>query len=75
MSEWFHDPKSLALIASAATSIVISVWQGKQTASALKDVIDWRLQVAAPAFSRLESKVDTLDREVERLRNQAEGRS
>jgi hypothetical protein len=73
MHDWFTDPKSIAVITGAVLSVGIGVWQGRQTAAIVADLVKWRLETAAPAFERLAIKVGTMEHEVERLRNLREG--
>lgn len=71
MNEWFTDPKSLAVILGAAFSVAISVWQGRQTAEAVADLVRWRESVAG-ILARLETRIGHCEVEITRLRNSKE---
>ena len=74
-SDWFSDPKTVALVATGFSQVVISIWLGRQTAQALRDLNDWRNEVLQPwqskvdtTLARIETQVLNNSQEIERLR-------
>jgi hypothetical protein len=60
-------------MAGAALAVAASVWQGRQTAEIVADLVKWRLEVATPELSRLRANVSHNTGEIGRLRDLREG--
>ena len=74
MDAWFFDPKSIALIGGTALAVATSIWQGKQTASAVDVLVKWRQDRVDPMLERHDTGLKTADKEIERLRDLKEDR-
>lgn len=74
MTEWFFDPKSIALIGGTALAVATSVWQGKQTAGVVAELVKWRQDRVDPMLERHDVATKTHAAEIDRLRDLKEGR-
>lgn len=74
MTEWFLDPKSLALMSGAVIQLAITWWSSRQTAAIVVELVAWRLNVVQQ-ISTLEARVEAHGEEIMRLRSAREGQA
>ena len=74
MAEWFLDPKSITLIGGTALAVAASVWQGRQTAAIVAELVKWRQDRVDPMLERHDVATKTHADEIGRLRDLKEGR-
>ncbi len=63
LAEWFLDPKSITLLGGTALVVAASVWQGRQTAAVVADLVKWRLETAVKTFAEHETRLGHVEGE------------